>query len=86
MGRNPQPDRTPSPHGTTQDIETVDALIDAVNAFQGGIIVVSHDQHFIQNTCQEMWVVDKKRGTGLERIDGSFEHYKKRVLKNSTVC
>ena len=68
------------------DIETVDALIDAVNAFKGGVIVVSHDQHFVQRTCSEMWVVDKARGSGLQRLDGSFEAYKKAVLKSSTVC
>jgi ATPase subunit of ABC transporter with duplicated ATPase domains len=49
--------------------------------FKGGIIAVSHDQHFIQSTCSELWVVDKTRGTGLDRFDGTFAAYKARVLR-----
>lgn len=33
-------------------METIQALIDALKEFKGGLIVVSHDQHFIQQVCQ----------------------------------
>ena len=36
---------------------SIDALVEAVKDFRGGLIVVSHDQHFITNTCSELWVV-----------------------------
>lgn len=39
------------------DLETVDALIGAVGGFKGGVVVVSHDQHFLNAICQEYWVV-----------------------------
>ncbi len=39
------------------DLETVDALIGAVNGFDGGVIVVSHDQHFLASVCREFWAV-----------------------------
>jgi ATP-binding cassette subfamily F protein 3 len=39
------------------DLETVDALIGAVHGFKGGVVVVSHDQHFLSAICQEYWVV-----------------------------
>ncbi len=39
------------------DMESIDALVGAVKDFRGGLIVVSHDQFFITNTCGELWVV-----------------------------
>jgi hypothetical protein len=33
-------------------METIQALIDALKEFKGGLIVVSHDQHFIQQVRQ----------------------------------
>eukprot|EP00566_Odontella_aurita_P004865 CAMPEP_0113545102 /NCGR_PEP_ID=MMETSP0015_2-20120614/11076_1 /TAXON_ID=2838 /ORGANISM="Odontella" /LENGTH=766 /DNA_ID=CAMNT_0000445433 /DNA_START=49 /DNA_END=2346 /DNA_ORIENTATION=- /assembly_acc=CAM_ASM_000160 len=37
------------------DMESIDALVEAVKDFRGGIMVVSHDQHFVTNTCGELW-------------------------------
>jgi ATP-binding cassette subfamily F protein 3 len=45
-------------------MESIDALVGAVKDFRGGLIVVSHDQFFITNTCGELWVV----GEGKMRI------------------
>ncbi len=39
------------------DLETVDALIEAVRGFKGGLVVVSHDQHFLASVCKEFWSV-----------------------------
>jgi len=60
------------------DIETIDALIDAVNGFQGGVAIVSHDEHMIGSICKELYLVEKKKVT---RFNGSIKDYKKRVLK-----
>jgi len=37
------------------DLETIDALILAVNGFGGGVLLVSHDQHFLSHVGQEFW-------------------------------
>jgi ATPase subunit of ABC transporter with duplicated ATPase domains len=29
------------------DIETIDAIVEILKEFQGGLLVISHDQHFI---------------------------------------
>uniref|UniRef100_A0A7R9WRA7 ABC transporter domain-containing protein n=1 Tax=Craspedostauros australis TaxID=1486917 RepID=A0A7R9WRA7_9STRA len=55
-------------------MEAVDALVEAVQDFKGGLIVVSHDQHFVSNTCTELWVVDSGKA---ERFRGNFLEYKK---------
>ena len=35
------------------DLETVEALIVALSAFKGGVLLVSHDQHFIDSVVSE---------------------------------
>lgn len=59
-------------------MEAVDALIDAMNSFSGGICVVSHDQHFVSNTCTELWVVHDGKAT---RFRGDFDDYKQYTTK-----
>ncbi|WFD44505.1 hypothetical protein MPSI1_003173 [Malassezia psittaci] len=39
------------------DIEGLDALIDAINRWNGGVIVISHDERFINSCLNEMWCV-----------------------------
>merc|ERR1740123_914206 len=39
------------------DMETIDALIDALKIWKGGLMIVSHDQHFLQSVSKEYWVV-----------------------------
>ena len=59
------------------DMGTIEALADALVAFSGGVLVVSHDQHFIQRVCKEIWIVDKQQ---VVTFDGDFNDYKKFVL------
>ena len=44
--------------------------------FQGGVILVSHDERLIQLVCQELWVVRDGKVISLE---GGFTEYKKIV-------
>mmetsp|Transcript_16919 Transcript_16919/g.25039 ORF Transcript_16919/g.25039 Transcript_16919/m.25039 type:complete len:778 (-) Transcript_16919:30-2363(-) len=62
------------------DMESIDALVEAIQDFKGGLIVVSHDQYFISNTCSELWVV----GEGVaSRFRGDFNEYKKHTLEKT---
>jgi ATP-binding cassette subfamily F protein 3 len=54
-------------------MEAVDALIEALQDFQGGIMVVSHDQYFVSAVCSELWVVHEGATT---RFKGDFDEYK----------
>lgn len=58
------------------DIEGMDALSEALNNFQGGVVIVSHDVTMLQNVCTSLWVCDK--GT-VHQFDGSVNAYKKMV-------
>ena len=43
------------------DLETVDALIMAINKFEGGILMVSHDQHLLQSCIDQYWAISEKK-------------------------
>ncbi|XP_069738050.1 ATP-binding cassette sub-family F member 1 isoform X2 [Phaenicophaeus curvirostris] len=60
------------------DIESIDALADAINDYRGAVIVVSHDARLITETSCQLWVVEER---GLSHIDGDFDDYKREVLE-----
>ena len=62
------------------DMESIDALVDAVKDFRGGLMVVSHDQHFITHTCKELWVVG---GGKVNRFRGDYNDYKEETLQRT---
>jgi len=66
------------------DLETTEALIEAIRTFQGGVLLVSHDQHLLTSVCKELLVVEKGkvevlRG-GMTNAD-AFNAYKKDVIQ-----
>lgn len=60
------------------DIETIDALVDAINEFNGGIVVVTHDQRLIESCNCTLWVVEKR---GVTKWEAGFDDYKSTILK-----
>ncbi|XP_064395208.1 ATP-binding cassette sub-family F member 1-like [Halichondria panicea] len=61
------------------DIESIDALAEAINEFTGGVILVSHDARLIQETSCQLWVIEEAT---INEIDGDFDDYKKEVLQS----
>jgi len=55
------------------DIETIEALGHAINRFNGGVILVSHDERLIRMVCKELWVCSN--GT-VQSLEGGFDEYK----------
>ncbi|EAN90925.1 putative ABC transporter [Trypanosoma cruzi] len=60
------------------DIDSLDALIEALLEFKGGLLVISHDEHFITSLCDEMYVCANNT---IRRFDGDFSEYREIVLK-----
>lgn len=60
------------------DLESIDALADAINDFTGGVIIVSHDSRLITETNCQLWVVENQ---SIEEVDGDFLDYKQEVLE-----
>ena len=62
------------------DIEAVDALVMALSCFEGGLIIVSHDQYFVSCICDQIWYIKDKK---CKRFGGSFEEYRTALALNS---
>ncbi|KAI5922899.1 P-loop containing nucleoside triphosphate hydrolase protein [Camillea tinctor] len=58
------------------DIEAMDALADALRAFEGGVLMVSHDVTMLQTVCSSLWVCEN--GT-VWKFPGDVQQYKKRI-------
>merc|ERR1711907_386436 len=54
------------------DIETLDALADALKSFNGAVVIVSHNQHFLSDVCNELWLVEGGKVTCTGRDSNSF--------------
>uniref|UniRef100_A0AAZ3PDC2 ATP-binding cassette sub-family F member 1 n=1 Tax=Oncorhynchus tshawytscha TaxID=74940 RepID=A0AAZ3PDC2_ONCTS len=61
------------------DIESIDALSEAINEYKGAVIIVSHDARLITETACQLWVVEDR---SVNQIDGDFEDYKREVLES----
>ncbi|GAA6003931.1 putative AAA family ATPase GCN20 [Rhodotorula paludigena] len=62
------------------DLEGLDALMDALNRWNGGVIVVSHDSTFIHTVCKELWVC---ADTKAEKFYGDVDEYKKIIVSGN---
>jgi ATP-binding cassette, subfamily F, member 1 len=60
------------------DIESIDALCTAINEFDGGVVVVTHDARLIESTDCRLWIVDEGRVTPWQ---GEFSSYKEHLLQ-----
>ncbi|CAH9085961.1 unnamed protein product [Cuscuta epithymum] len=56
------------------DLDAVEALIQGLVLFQGGVLMVSHDEHLISGSVEQLWAVSDGRVTP---FDGTFQDYKK---------
>jgi ATP-binding cassette subfamily F protein 3 len=54
------------------DMHSVDLLIEALNKYEGSLIIVSHDRHFISRTANVFWeIIDGK----IRDFRGTYEEY-----------
>ncbi|KAJ3024488.1 UNVERIFIED_CONTAM: hypothetical protein HDU68_008116 [Siphonaria sp. JEL0065] len=60
------------------DIETIDSLANAINKFEGGVVLVSHDFRLISQVAQQIYVCDKGE---CKLWNGSIESYKAALKK-----
>jgi ATP-binding cassette subfamily F protein 2 len=58
------------------DIETIDSLAEALNEWDGGLVLVSHDFRLINQVAQEIWVCEKQAVT---RWEGDIMDFKEHL-------
>jgi ATP-binding cassette subfamily F protein 2 len=62
------------------DMECIDALAEAIQSFQGGMVLVSHDFRLIRQVAKEIWMCNNKTVTPYK---GDIQEYKQQVKRNS---
>ncbi|RHY89988.1 hypothetical protein DYB37_012353 [Aphanomyces astaci] len=60
------------------DMESIDALARAINAFEGGMLLVSHDMRLISQVAKEIWLVEDQK---IRVYEGEISDFKMRVKK-----
>ena len=65
------------------DLDSIQALIVALNSFNGGVIIVSHDAHLISCVANSIWHIDHVNKTLKEFKGGDFDLYRKTVVRAS---
>jgi len=59
------------------DLGSIEALAESVKQFEGGVVLVSHDQFFVSQVANEVWNV----GGGTVKKLESFDAYRAKILK-----
>ncbi|KAL2113305.1 hypothetical protein VUR80DRAFT_4630 [Thermomyces stellatus] len=60
------------------DIPTIDSLAEAINAFSGGVVVVSHDFRLLDKIAKDILVCENKT---IQKWDGTIGEYKEHLRK-----
>jgi ATP-binding cassette subfamily F protein 3 len=64
------------------DVDSREALIHAINDYEGCVILISHDRHLIETTADRLWLV--AQGT-VRPFDGDIDDYTAHVLDAARV-
>lgn len=59
------------------DIESIDALCDAIREYDGGVVIVTHDARLIETTECVLWVCGDQ---DVVVFDGGFQAYRQSIL------
>ncbi len=63
------------------DIDSRAALVEAITAFEGAVILVSHDRHLVEATADRLWLVADGR---VRPFEGDVDDYRRLLLETST--
>ncbi len=60
------------------DIDAREALVQALNAYEGAIVIVSHDPHMVERVADRLWLVKDGK---CQDFDGDLEDYRKFTIQ-----
>ncbi len=60
------------------DIDSREALVMALNDFQGAVVLISHDRHLIEACADRLWLVADGK---VEPYDGDMDDYRRLILQ-----
>jgi len=59
------------------DVDSREALIHAINGYDGAVLLISHDRHLVEACVDRLWMVE---GGDVKVFDGDLEDYKQHLL------
>jgi ATP-binding cassette, subfamily F, member 3 len=59
------------------DVDAREALVRALNDYEGAVILISHDRHLIEACADRLWIV---RGGSVRTYDGDMDQYRAECL------
>jgi ATP-binding cassette, subfamily F, member 3 len=62
------------------DIDSREALIHAINEYEGAVVLISHDRHIIETCVDRLWIVNNG---SVQPFDGDMDEYTDIVLGRS---
>lgn len=63
------------------DIHSVDLLVEALNKYEGTLVLVSHDRYFISRTANKIWEIDNYKIREFKGTYKEWEDWKERKAK-----
>lgn len=63
------------------DIYSIEILEKALENYEGTLLIVSHNRHFLDTICNTIYVLDEK---GLTKFKGNYEEYRKSLAQVET--
>ena len=62
------------------DLDAINALSIALNAYDGGLLIVSHDQNFVERVCKDIYMIEEKK---CKKFRGDFNAYREHLRKKN---
>jgi ATP-binding cassette subfamily F protein 3 len=59
------------------DVDAREALVEALNDYDGAAVLISHDRHFIELAADRLWLVAEGR---VRNFDGDIDDYRRQLL------
>jgi len=60
------------------DVDSREALIHAINGYDGAVLLISHDRHLVAACVDRLWIVEDG---DVKNFDGDLEDYQQHLLK-----
>ncbi len=60
------------------DVDAREALIQALNLYEGAVIIVSHDSHLLDLACERFWLLEDKK---CSVFDGDLQDYRYHLIE-----
>ena len=61
------------------DIDSRDALVFALNEYEGAVLIISHDRHLIEATCDTLWIAE---GGTIRELDEDLDSYQRNITSS----